>query len=132
MCQNGIAYGIANSVLPDSGMGVAGFGTMAREIAEDTCLYMDEYAIERVEDAVSASFQQRVKPLLRYYFQAPSAANRSVEELQLLWNLPLEDFAEKAVARCAAIVCFGESAALFEEALASAAASSSKRDSDAT
>ncbi|MCH7699515.1 MAG: UDP-N-acetylmuramoyl-L-alanine--D-glutamate ligase [Chloroflexi bacterium] len=36
-------------------------------------------------------------------------------------HLPLEDFAEQAVARCAAIVCFGESAGLFEEALASAA-----------
>ncbi len=36
-------------------------------------------------------------------------------------HLPLEDFAERAVARCAAIICFGESAALFEEALASAA-----------
>ncbi|MCH8160715.1 MAG: UDP-N-acetylmuramoyl-L-alanine--D-glutamate ligase [Chloroflexi bacterium] len=36
-------------------------------------------------------------------------------------HLPLEDFAEQTVARCSAIVCFGESAALFEEALASAA-----------
>ena len=36
-------------------------------------------------------------------------------------HLPLEDFAERAVARCSAIICFGESAALFEEALASAA-----------
>ena len=36
-------------------------------------------------------------------------------------HLPLEDFAEQAVARCGAIVCFGESAGLFEEALASAA-----------
>lgn len=36
-------------------------------------------------------------------------------------HLPLEDFAEQAVARCKAIVCFGESAGLFEEALASAA-----------
>ncbi len=36
-------------------------------------------------------------------------------------HLPLEEFAEQAVARCAAIVCFGESAGLFEEALAAAA-----------
>ena len=36
-------------------------------------------------------------------------------------HLRLEEVAEQAVARCAAIVCFGESAGLFEEALASAA-----------
>ncbi|CAD7703085.1 unnamed protein product [Ostreobium quekettii] len=71
-----------------------GFGTMAREITEDTCLYMDEYAIARVENAVSADFRRRVEPLLKYYFLAPSAKNRSVEELQVLWDLPLEDFEE--------------------------------------
>jgi UDP-N-acetylmuramoylalanine--D-glutamate ligase len=36
-------------------------------------------------------------------------------------HIPLEEFAERAVARCSAIVCFGESAGLFEETLASAA-----------
>lgn len=36
-------------------------------------------------------------------------------------HIPLEEFAERAVARCSAIVCFGESAGLFEETLAAAA-----------
>lgn len=71
-----------------------GFGTFAREVTEDTCLYMDDFAITEIEDAVSTSFQDRVKPLLRYYFQTPGGVNRSVEDLQDLWDLPLEEFKE--------------------------------------
>lgn len=75
------------------GFGV-GFGTFAREVAEDTCLYMDEFAISEIEGAVAESFQNRVEPLLRYYFQVPGGVNRPVEELQELWDLPLDEFEE--------------------------------------
>eukprot|EP00803_Ostreobium_quekettii_P009276 evm.model.scf_467.1 EVM.evm.TU.scf_467.1 scf_467:3809-10939(+) len=75
------------------GFGV-GFGTFAREVTEDTCLYMDDFAISEIEEAVSDDFQDRVNPLLRYYFQMPGGVNRSVEELQDLWDLPLDEFKE--------------------------------------
>jgi len=71
-----------------------GFGTFAREVAEDTCLYMDDFAISEIEVAVASSFQNRVEPLLRYYFQMPGGVNRSVEDLQDLWDLPLDEFSE--------------------------------------
>lgn len=72
------------------GFGV-GFGTFAREVTEDTCLYMDDFAIEEIEDAVSSSFERRVEPLLRYYFVGVDGVNRSVEDLQDLWDLPLDE-----------------------------------------
>lgn len=75
------------------GFGVA-FGSFAREVTEDTCLYMDDFAIDEIEDAVDSSFESRVEPLLRYYFVAPGGVNRSLEDLQDLWDLPLDEFKE--------------------------------------
>lgn len=65
-----------------------GFVSMAREVSEDTCLYMDEFAIDKIKDAIDADMD-RIDALLRYYFVAPDADTADLEALERLWDIPV-------------------------------------------
>lgn len=67
-----------------------GFVSMAREVNEDTCLFMDEFAIDKIKDAIDTD-KDRIDALLRYYFVAPDADTQDLEALEVLWDIPVSD-----------------------------------------
>lgn len=67
-----------------------GFVSLAREVNEDTCLYMNEFAIDKVQEAIDFD-KDRIDALLRYYFVAPDAETLPLEDLENLWDIPVSD-----------------------------------------
>lgn len=72
-----------------------GFVGVARNVTEDSCLYMDDFSIEKVQEAVkSPEDDDRIRGLLQYYYAAPEAQTISSQDLQVLWNVPLDEVSQ--------------------------------------
>lgn len=71
------------------GIGI-GFMSITREVSEDSCLYIDEFSIEKVRDSVGFD-GDRIEELLRYYFRPPENATKPLEEIETLWGLQLSE-----------------------------------------
>lgn len=61
-----------------------------RKISESSCLYIDEFAIREITDAVDMD-SGRIEELLKVYFQPVGTNNLNNTEIENLWELPLSD-----------------------------------------